>query len=460
MRKYIFLLLFLSFSTTSFAYDFMVDSLFYNIVDNEMWELDYPTVELTYDNTVLDRVWDGDKYVYFYYDNTHTSVVVPDTVRYDGVLYHVIGIGRGAFRYYKFLSSVSLPETILYLDDGCFSQKKNLGSIVLPNSLTTIGEWAFMECNRLKSVYIPESVTYIGQGAFEECALLESVTLPPGIEVIYNSTFSHCMKLQTVNIPEGVIRIDDSAFSLCPLLTSIHLPNSLREIGGSAFGVCANLSDINFPSELKKMGAGSFFGTPVRRFKSPAAMSEIPMQCFMKSALTSVTLKSNIKKICLSAFEYNEGLQTVRIEGGTIEIEKDAFAGCRNIKDFYCLTDVMPATDSLAFAQYEYPPMTSEGSGFGIRRGNLVGKTYAIERTTLHVHKSLLNRFQHTYPWSKFKSIVAIEDETAIGPIAVDDESSSTRRVYDLVGRLRRAAQPGLNVIVGSDGRSRKVMVK
>ena len=51
MRKYIFLLLFLSFSTTSFAYDFMVDSLFYNIVDNEMWELDYPTVELTYDNT-------------------------------------------------------------------------------------------------------------------------------------------------------------------------------------------------------------------------------------------------------------------------------------------------------------------------------------------------------------------------------------------------------------------------
>ena len=120
----------------------------------------------------------------------------------------------------------------------------------------------------------------------------------------------------------------------------------------------------------------------------------------------------------------------------------------------------MPATDSLAFAQYEYPPVTVEGSAFVISRGNLVGKTYAIEQATLHVHKSLLNRFKNTYPWSEFKSIVAIEDETAIGPIAVDDESSSTRRVYDLVGRLRRAAQPGLNVIVGGDGRSRKVMVK
>ncbi|MBQ8676396.1 MAG: leucine-rich repeat domain-containing protein [Bacteroidaceae bacterium] len=455
MHKYIFLL-FLSFSTTSFAYDFMVDSLFYNIVDNEMWDLDYPTVELTYDNTVLDRVWDGDKYVYFYYDNTHTSVVVPDTVRYDGVLYHVIGIGRGAFQYYKFLSSVSLPETILYLDDGCFSQKRNLGSIVLPNSLTTIGEWAFMECNRLKSVYIPESVTYIGRGAFEECALLESVTLSPGIEVIYNGTFFHCMKLETVNIPEGVIRIDDSAFSLCPMLTSIHLPNSLREIGVSAFGVCTHLSDINFPSELRNMEAFSFFLTPIMKFKSPTAMSVIRERCFYQASLESVTITPNIKSIERSAFEYNENLETVRIEGGVEQIDVDAFASCFHLKDFYCLTDAVPQADNLAFASYKY---VIGGTGNTLRI-ELISPTGIAEQATLHVHKSLLNRFKNTYPWSEFKSIVAIEDETAIGPIAIDEESSSTRRVYDLVGRLRRAAQPGLNVIVGGDGRSRKVMVK
>jgi hypothetical protein len=451
MRKLFFLLLFISIN--SYPYDFEVNEFYYNIVDGEMWDVDYPCVEITYDNT-LDGRARREK------NASVKSLIIPDTVRYDGIIYRVIGIGMSAFLQCPALSSLTLPEGLIYIDDNALAGRKPLSLLTIPNTVTTIGDCVFWECN-LKEMVIPESVTYIGAELFHSCHALESVTLPSGITRIPHDMFCDCQSLRQVNIPEGVNRIENYAFGCCPMLTSIHLPSSLKYIESHAFFICMRLTDVNFPSGLKEIGSYAFYWTPTtKKFKSPTDMSVINEWSFCRAGLESVIITPNIQKICRSAFEYNEGLQTVQIEGCTIEIEEGAFAGCRNIKDFYCLTDVMPATDSLAFAQYEYPPMTVEGSAFGISRGNLVGKTYAIEQATLHVHKSLLNRFKNTYPWSEFKSIVAIEDETAIGPIAVDDESSSTRRVYDLVGRLRRAAQPGLNVIVGSDGRSRKVMVK
>ena len=451
MHKYIFLL-FLSFSTSSFAYDFEVNGFYYNIVDGEMWDVDYPCVEITYDNT-LDSRARREK------NASVKSLIIPDTVRYDGIIYRVIGIGMSAFSQCPALSSLTLPEGLIYIDDNALAGRKPLRSLTIPNTVTTIGDRVFLECN-LKEMVIPESVTYIGAELFQNCHALESVTLPSGITRIPRDMFCDCQSLRQVNIPEGVTRIENNAFWCCPWLTSIHLPSSLKYIESNAFFICMRLTDVNFPPGLKEIGNFAFYWTPTtKKFKSPTDMSVINEWSFCRAGLESVIITPNIKKICRNAFEYNEGLQTVRIEGGTIEIEKDAFAGCMNLHDFYCLTEAVPTTDSLTFAMYDYLPATSE-TDLDLQHGRLLGATYTIEQATLHVHKSLLNRFQHTYPWSKFKSIVAIEDETAIGPIAIDDESSSTRRVYDLVGRLRRAAQPGLNVIVGSDGRSRKVMVK
>ena len=473
MHKYIFLLL-LSFSTTSLAYDFESDGLYYNIVDGEMWNVDYHCVEITYDNTLTWKEL-GEK------NASVKSLIIPDTVWYDGILYRVIGIGMSAFSQCPALSSLTLPEGLIYIDDNAFSGRKPLGSITIPNSVTTIGNYAFSECTNLRSVYIPDDVFYLGMGAFEECKKLQTVHLPPGITSIPSSLFSGCEALDQVNIPEGVTsigttafascrfnslklphtlkRIDIDAFAMCLQLESLHLPDGLKEIGGGVFRFCNRLSHLEIPESVNYIGSEAFFSCGIQSFKSPAALSVIDECTFRFSGINTLTITPNISYIKRYAFECCENLKTVRIEGGEVEMDRDVFVGCHAISDIYCLTDVVPKADSLTFAKYELIKSTSNDF---IRYiiGQCISPTGIAEQATLHVRKSLLNRFQHTYPWSKFKSIVAIEDETAIGPIAIDDESSSTRRVYDLVGRLRRAAQPGLNVIVGSDGRGRKVMVK
>ena len=60
-------------------------------------------------------------------------------------------------------SSVIIPETITY--DG------------IMYSVTSIGDKAFYKCSGLTSVTIPNSVTSIGSSAFHRCPLT-SITIP------------------------------------------------------------------------------------------------------------------------------------------------------------------------------------------------------------------------------------------------------------------------------------------
>ena len=100
--------LFVLFATVANAYEFEVDGIYYNIYS-------YNTVEVTSSGN--------------YYNRYNGSVVIPESVTYNGVTYSVASIGGGAF-----------------------SSCSGLTSIEIPNSVTTIGSSAFRDCSGLRSV--------------------------------------------------------------------------------------------------------------------------------------------------------------------------------------------------------------------------------------------------------------------------------------------------------------------
>lgn len=137
---------------TTSAYDFAVDGIYYN-------KLDDSSVEVTNDS---DNPYSG-------------SVVIPSVVTYNENEYAVTGIGSSAFK-------------------GC----TGLTEITIPSSVTSIGSSAFYDCTSLTSVIIPNGVTSIEYSAFRRCTGLTEITIPSGVTSIGNDAFAKCTNLKTV----------------------------------------------------------------------------------------------------------------------------------------------------------------------------------------------------------------------------------------------------------------------
>ena len=133
-----------------FAYDFQSGDLFYNITSSSA---PY-TVEVTQQSQ--------------YYNSNYSGVdtiVIPETVTYDAIIYSVTSIGESAFNNSK------------------------LTTITIPNSVTSIGDQAFQYCTYLKDVTIGNRVESIGRAAFNNCSSLRSIIIPQSVKYIYNYAF-------------------------------------------------------------------------------------------------------------------------------------------------------------------------------------------------------------------------------------------------------------------------------
>ncbi len=187
-----------------------------------------------------------------------TSIVIPNTVTYQGTNYSVTKIGEDAFEDCSSLTSVTIPNSVTYIGYDAFKDCSSLTSVTIPNSVISIGIYAFSGCSSLTSVTIPNSVTYIGGGAFNGCSSLTSVTIPNSVISIGIYAFSGCSSLTSIDIPNSVTSIGYDAFKDCSSLTSITIPNSVTSIGEGAFLGCSSLTSVTIPNSVTSIEGHAF----------------------------------------------------------------------------------------------------------------------------------------------------------------------------------------------------------
>lgn len=194
----------------------------------------------------------------------------------------------GAFQGDTTLSNLSLPETIVKIEDGdyynsygAFYKCSNLKEINFPNSLQEIGRNAFRGCTAIEQLYFGDGLETIESYAFLQCTSLKTIDFGDKVKEIGKRAFGDCAALQNVSFPESLVKIADGAFNGCTSITEVNIPASVKEIKTEAFlnsGVKVvniyseevNIASDAFPSEaqINFLDANSF---PKRKRKAHTA---------------------------------------------------------------------------------------------------------------------------------------------------------------------------------------------
>ena len=225
----------------------------------------------------------------FYYCNSLTSVTIPNSVT---------SISTYAFSGCSGLTSVTIPNTVTYIGSDAFRNVRHIeyygiatgapwsaysmngvtdgdfvfsnaikdtltayigtdSVVTIPSSVIAINNRSFEYCSGLTSVTIGNSVTSIGNDAFYGCSGLTSVnytgTIAQWCSINFSGSssnptyYSHTLSingslLTNLVIPEGVTEIKKYAFYYCNSLTSVTIPNSVTSISTYAFSGCSGLT--------------------------------------------------------------------------------------------------------------------------------------------------------------------------------------------------------------------------
>lgn len=126
------------------------------------------------------------------------------------------------------ISELVIPTTVNARDNS-----GSLGELEeeITYSETKIGEGAFLNKDVITTVTVGDNVMSIDDYAFSNCDGITSVTLGSRVWSIGNEAFAYCTSLATVNMNNMLRSIGTHAFIGCSSLPAFNFPSTVTTIG-------------------------------------------------------------------------------------------------------------------------------------------------------------------------------------------------------------------------------------
>lgn len=278
-----------------------------------------------------------------------SAVTIPAAVSYEGKELSVKEIGKQAFAGCTTgITSVSIPEGVVCINDSAFYACEVLADVNFPNSIERIGTQAFMYGYAIKDVTFGNNLKTIGEDAFVGCRSFPTLTIPDNVEYIGRRAFSSCKGLKTVTIGSGATTIGIDAFTSCLSLEEMTVspenpaycsedgvlfnkdkttlicypaaktgdyvvPGSVTEIGLRAFYDCEGLTAVTLPEGLISIGQANFTHCiGLKEMVIPNSVTSIGSTAFsLCTGLTKLTIGSGVTTIGAMSFMSCTALTTI-----------------------------------------------------------------------------------------------------------------------------------------------------
>lgn len=323
----------------------------------------------------------------------------------------------------------------IYYDLSAFGRSTTLEEVTFGESVTEIQPFEFILCPSLKRVTINGTVTSLAEKAFYKCEKLQTINLPEGLTTIGVRAFEYCKELESIAFPSTLTMIDEYAFGTCESIKSLTIPASVGSLGLAAFTACSSLKELileDGPSELRMThgeagGSGYFTERPLEKVYvgRPINHPETGWAGYRAGAFSGIkTLKEVVVGEYVTEIPVNEfmdsGLTTISLPKTLTKINDFALAGCSSINSVTCEAAIPPTCGSNVFS------------------------TTDKQTCKLYVPAESIESYKAANVWKEFFNI-----ESGINAITIDGAQNG--KVYNLKGQqvYDQATSKGLYILNG-----------
>lgn len=283
-----------------------------------------------------------------------TNLVIPSTVRYNGVTYAVVALYDNRYNQNK-VRTLTLPRTLRHINDNGLSDYRSITNLEIPANVERMGDYIVYNCPQLQRIKVnaevPPTLGSLGDDSYYE----DNYSTYRYLRIVIPRESFHAYRLVnawntdynvliggdegiTVNTGKlaagdlGHVVVEEAGY--LQEVNKLIIEGELNADDWSKIGQMTNLTELDLSKALiDEIPSEAFTGRwAIDKVVLPPTLKKIGNYAFQRTSLTSVNIPDNVETIEEAAFRQIKQLQEVHLPDSLTSLGRYAFSACRSLR--------------------------------------------------------------------------------------------------------------------------------